>query len=166
MARAGIGVVVVALVAASTGVDAVVLCARQRADGTFNTSIKLRESCRQGEEQLDPVALVQGPPGPTGPQGPAGPEGPTGPAGSVGALDCIQHFPGFVPETGSDVCQTLGRFCVQAQQTGREFLEDVSFSGGKSRAFAAFGCSTPLNTNQFSVSPPTSVRVTCCLAIP
>src|SRR5262245_21571650 len=52
---------------------AVVLCARPRSDGTFNTSIKLREVCKSSETQLDPTAL-----GLTGPQGPTGSQGAMG----------------------------------------------------------------------------------------
>src|SRR5262245_9447737 len=54
----------------ATHAAAVVLCARPRADGTFNTTVKLRESCHATEMQLDPVALgLQGPEGPQGPPG-------------------------------------------------------------------------------------------------
>jgi hypothetical protein len=52
---------------------AVVLCARQRADGTFNSTVRIRESCRATEMQLDPVALgLEGPPGPQGAKGDPG----------------------------------------------------------------------------------------------
>jgi hypothetical protein len=52
---------------------AVVLCARPRANGTFNTTVKLRETCAKGETQLDPGALgLQGPTGAPGPKGPPG----------------------------------------------------------------------------------------------
>jgi hypothetical protein len=48
--------------------DAVVLCARPRSDGTFNTSVKIRESCKGNETPLAPLALgLTGPPGPPGP---------------------------------------------------------------------------------------------------
>ncbi len=54
--------------------DAVVLCAKPRSDGTYNTSIKLREACRPTETQLDPVALgLQGPKGDKGDPGEPGP---------------------------------------------------------------------------------------------
>src|SRR5262245_18022652 len=57
--------------------DAVVLCAKPRADGTFSTSVKIREACRTSETRLDPGALgLQGPPGATGPVGPTGAMGP------------------------------------------------------------------------------------------
>src|SRR5262245_51453822 len=74
----------------------VMLCARRRADGTFNATVKIREACKTSETQLDPLALglqgpagtqgVAGPPGPEGPQGPVGGPGPQGPVGpSAGA---------------------------------------------------------------------------------
>lgn len=45
--------------------DAVVMCARPRRDGTYSTSIKLRETCRPNETLLSPAALgLQGPAGP------------------------------------------------------------------------------------------------------
>jgi hypothetical protein len=51
----------------STTSSALVLCARPRADGTYNSSIKVRNTCKGSETQLDPVALgLQGPPGPGG----------------------------------------------------------------------------------------------------
>lgn len=50
--------------------DAVVLCARPKKDGTFSTTVKIREVCRLHETQLDPGALgLQGPPGSPGPSG-------------------------------------------------------------------------------------------------
>ena len=62
----------VACVAMATSAGAVVLCAHPRADGTFNTTVKIREACRNSELQLDPLALgLQGPPGPPGLPGPA-----------------------------------------------------------------------------------------------
>jgi hypothetical protein len=57
-------VIIAALVLTVTPARAVVLCARQRPDGTFNTSVKIREMCKPAETQLDPVVLgLQGPPG-------------------------------------------------------------------------------------------------------
>lgn len=67
--------------------NAVVLCARARGDGTFNTSVKIREACRPTETQLHPVALgLQGPAGPIGPSGPTGSVGPQGPAGPAAVV--------------------------------------------------------------------------------
>jgi hypothetical protein len=36
---------------------AAVLCAKARKDGTFNSSVKLREACKPGEVQLDAAAV-------------------------------------------------------------------------------------------------------------
>lgn len=50
--------------------QAAVLCARPRRDGTFNSSVRIREVCRPGEVQLNPTVLdLQGPPGPQGEPG-------------------------------------------------------------------------------------------------
>jgi hypothetical protein len=77
--------------------EAVVLCAHPRSDGTFNTSVKIRETCKPAETQLDPVALgLQGPPGSQGPLGPIGPAGPPGPAGaSLVMKDAVGSTVGF-----------------------------------------------------------------------
>jgi hypothetical protein len=56
------------------------LCAKPRADGSYNTSVKLREVCKAHETTLDPAAL--GLRGPQGEQGPAGPQGAVGPQGA------------------------------------------------------------------------------------
>jgi hypothetical protein len=64
---------------------AAVLCAKPRSDGTFSTSVRVRETCRASETQLDAAALgLQGAPGPQGPQGDQGPEGPQGEQGPPG----------------------------------------------------------------------------------
>lgn len=65
MPRASLALLAI-LVAANTAC-AVVLCARPKADGTYNTSIKLRDVCKSNETRLDPVALgLQGPQGTPG----------------------------------------------------------------------------------------------------
>jgi hypothetical protein len=52
----------------STSAYGVVLCARPRTDGTFNTTVRIREACKANEVQLNPGALgLQGPAGPRGP---------------------------------------------------------------------------------------------------
>jgi hypothetical protein len=57
-----IGLFAAVLTASST--NAAVLCAKPRSDGTFSTSVKIREACTPREMQLDPAALhLQGPPG-------------------------------------------------------------------------------------------------------
>jgi hypothetical protein len=54
----------------ATSAEAVVLCAKPRSDSTYNTSVKIRESCKTGETQLDPAALgLQGPQGVPGTPG-------------------------------------------------------------------------------------------------
>src|SRR5262245_49297234 len=63
---------ILVLVVGAANAGAVVLCATQRADGTFNTSVKIRQTCRANETHLDPGALgLQGPPGQPGDRGPA-----------------------------------------------------------------------------------------------
>lgn len=58
-------IALLAIPATSTGV---VLCARQRGDGTFSSTIKIREHCSGRETALDLAALgLQGPRGPHGP---------------------------------------------------------------------------------------------------
>jgi len=47
--------------------ESVVLCAKQRSDGTFSSTVKIRETCAGREVALDPVALgLQGPKGDPG----------------------------------------------------------------------------------------------------
>lgn len=59
------------LAAIGTDALAVVLCAKARGDGSFSSTVKIREECRPTETQLDPVALgLQGPSGPQGVPGP------------------------------------------------------------------------------------------------
>lgn len=78
-------VVVSLVLSAAIAADAAVLCARRRADGTFNSAVTIRETCTSKESALDPAALgLQGPPGPQGPEGPQGPAGPPGPDGAPG----------------------------------------------------------------------------------
>jgi hypothetical protein len=66
--------------------DAVMLCARPRSDGTFSTSVKIREVCQTRETPLDPLAL-----GLKGPQGPAGPPGPS--PGFTCSSFCVSGYP-------------------------------------------------------------------------
>lgn len=61
-----------ALLVGRADAQSLVLCARQKSDGTISTTLKVRPACKSREVQLDPVALgLVGPPGPPGPQGPA-----------------------------------------------------------------------------------------------
>src|SRR5262249_3653108 len=65
-----------ALLVVPATVQAVSLCAKPKSDGTFNATVKIRETCKAGETTLDPATLgLQGSPGPTGPPGPSGPPG-------------------------------------------------------------------------------------------
>src|SRR5262245_47210049 len=66
--------------------DAAMLCARPRSDGTFSTSVKIREVCTVREAPLDPLAL-----GLTGPPGPAGPPGPS--PGFTCSSSCVSGYP-------------------------------------------------------------------------
>jgi len=63
-----VALVALAVFAVAATADAVVLCAKPKRDGTFSSSVKLREVCRDRETQLDPVTLglqgLQGVPGP------------------------------------------------------------------------------------------------------
>jgi len=62
--------------------NALVLCARRKADGTIDGALRARPACKPREVVVDPVALgLQGPQGPQGLPGPAGPTGPQGPQG-------------------------------------------------------------------------------------
>lgn len=105
--------------------DAVVLCAKPRGDGTFNTTIKLREQCTPRETTLDPGALgLRGPagadglPGPIGPTGATGAAGTTGPAGPTLPLACTGRlvYPAGAT-TAADVCAAMGESCLIAVDT-------------------------------------------------
>src|SRR5436305_12765276 len=70
---------VMACVAMSAAASAAVLCK------TSTGLVAVRDACKRGETQLDPVALgLQGPPGPQGPPGVQGPPGSQGPNGDKG----------------------------------------------------------------------------------
>ena len=60
--------IIVATIFVASSAEAVVLCAKPRSDGTFNTSVKAREACKTGETQFDAAQIgAQGPQGPVGP---------------------------------------------------------------------------------------------------
>ena len=60
--------IIVATLMVASSAEAVVLCAKPRSDGTFSTSVKVREACKAGETQLDAAQIgAQGPQGPVGP---------------------------------------------------------------------------------------------------
>src|SRR5687768_5825035 len=50
-------VVAMAALICASSTHAVVLCARQKADGTYNASVKIRETCRTSEQTLDTAVL-------------------------------------------------------------------------------------------------------------
>src|SRR5437660_704821 len=92
------GWLVLAVVAVSTSMRADVLCKRRDA------TLKVRDTCKLTETQVDPVALgLQGPPGAPGPQGVKGDPGLQGPPGpGVVVRDAngafvgqVVGFPGF-----------------------------------------------------------------------
>src|SRR5688572_12649049 len=91
--------VCVVVLVMSAPAHAVVLCAKKRADGTFNTSVKIREACKVTETLLDPASL--------GLQGPAGPPGPAGPAGGPGLFvrDSNGALVGVVSDVSVDAMQ-------------------------------------------------------------
>jgi len=69
---------------------AVVLCAKTRKDGTFNSTVRIRETCRKKETQLDPAALgLQGPPGQDGAPGENGAPGKDARQDAMGLLAVI-----------------------------------------------------------------------------
>jgi hypothetical protein len=94
------------LVPGSSG-DAVMLCARPRSDGTFSTSLKIREACQTRETPLDPLAL-----GLTGPPGPAGPPGPS--PGFTCSSSCVSGYPNadFTCGGTQDSCSSPGGFAT------------------------------------------------------
>jgi len=65
--------------------NALVLCARKRANGTIQGVIKVREECKFREVELDPDELgLRGPAGEAGAPGAPGAQGPRGSRGSAG----------------------------------------------------------------------------------
>jgi hypothetical protein len=122
--------------AIATSAGATALCARQRADGSFNATVKIRDSCRSTETHLDPASLgLQGPKGDPGSQGPPGPS-----PGFTCTSSCLSGFPtadfdcggnamscrspnGFDPARATFIaCQTddalAFRFCLTAKCDG------------------------------------------------
>lgn len=56
----------VVVLASAAPAESVVLCAKQRSDGTFSSTVKIREACAGREVALDPAALgLQGNAGPS-----------------------------------------------------------------------------------------------------
>lgn len=50
-------IAVVALTGIATTLKAAVLCARPKRDGSFNSTVKIREACKPKEHQLDPASV-------------------------------------------------------------------------------------------------------------
>lgn len=92
-----------------TSAHAAVLCARRRADGTLNSSVRIREGCRPSEAQLDPAAL-----GLRGPQGPAGPR--------LVVLDANDTLVGVVESTQGTVVRHLAGLLVRLLVTDTGFV--------------------------------------------
>src|SRR5713226_3086614 len=99
MVMAGAAAVVTVVFGLSVLSEAAVLCARARSDGTFSTSLKIREACRPSETQLNPAALgLQGPPGPS--------------PGFTCASSCVSGFPTVQFSCGAKAtsCSTMDGF--------------------------------------------------------
>lgn len=99
--------VAIVAVVASDGVQAAVICARLRPDGTISGSAKIRQACRPSETALSAESLgLQGPVGSTGATGPAGPPGPTGPQGPSPGFSCtsscVSGYPSVNFECGGE----------------------------------------------------------------
>lgn len=84
------------------------MCAKPKNDGTFSTSVKIRQACKASEVALDPVALgLQGPKGDKGDPGEQGPPGPAGPQGEPGAGSCTPIYTDNGDGTVTDNCTSL-----------------------------------------------------------
>jgi hypothetical protein len=101
-------VVSIVLVGVCLPVEAAVLCAPKKGEGT----VRIRQVCKAREQQLDPVALglqgTQGPKGDKGEKGDPGPQGLTSPQGEPGVpppetpkvLAVVSANPGRMTNTG------------------------------------------------------------------
>lgn len=105
---------VTTILVGSATVNAVMLCARPKKDGTYSTAVKIREACKPSEAQLDPVAL--GLQGPGGPEGPAGPAGPPGPAFDAGAFKQC-----FTWSQTNDTIEVSGIRLFEASNSGQTY---------------------------------------------
>src|SRR5262245_26664995 len=89
---------------------AVVLCAKPKADGSFNTTVMIRAACKPRETQLDPAAL-----GLQGPRGPRGAQGERGEQGQPGVCDCSASTTSSTSTTTSETlvpCSTTSTLGV------------------------------------------------------
>src|SRR6266404_3887592 len=65
-----IAIACVVTLLSGTTASALELCAQQKHDGSFDSGLNVRQSCKPNEVRVDPTALgLQGPPGPQGPPG-------------------------------------------------------------------------------------------------
>jgi len=164
------GLLLVALVVTGTA-HAAILCARPRSDGTFSTTVKLREACKGNEVELGIVTLqplrLYGPTT-TSTTSTTLPSCGTGlpPVGGV-----CWYSAGSPSETCNDVCAGVGRIYDDATRTFAgsdgtlancralfpvgtiEGLTDVSCSTGRgcgwesgSEGFVLSRCVTPATT--------------------
>jgi len=100
-------VMVGVLLVGATNANAVLLCAKPKKDGTFDTSVMIRESCRGDERQLDPIAL-----GLQGPKGDPGLQGLQGPPGDPGQCTCPRTCKGTGTTcTTDDDCEGVTGVC-------------------------------------------------------
>lgn len=108
-------VVAFGILVVASPAHSVVLCAKSRGDGTFSTTIKIRETCKPSEQQLDPTVIgLQGPRGLQGPPGDQGPQGEPGPS----ALACsIRLAPPGPVSTFTAFCLP-DEFCVTGWDSG------------------------------------------------
>jgi hypothetical protein len=125
--HAATAMIVCTLVSATT-VRSAVLCARPKTDGSYNTTVKLRQVCKTSETALDPAALglrgPQGDQGLTGPQGAAGPVGPQGPPfdantstrcfawGATGDQIVVSGIRSFAPSSSGRTYPVYGRIVI------------------------------------------------------
>lgn len=137
-----VGMMQVALPAA----NAVMLCARARPDGSFNTNVKIREACSPTERMLDAASL--------GLQGPQGPQGPKGDPGT-GASDVFTHAGNGINPLSATQYASLGSIELPAGSYSMvvqaEFAQDDS-------TFAQGSCQLRYGTRQewlgdFSLAP-------------
>lgn len=153
-------VLVCLLIALQSTSAAAVLCARKRPDGTFNSNVALRETCRPRETQLDPVAL--------GLQGPKGDQG--NPGTGVSVIDANGARVGTVVDvyrTERDIGESntpLGQVSLLREVGSRPVLFRVSSLGFEHTladrlTFSELGCVGDASFELDDVSAPPVVDV-------
>lgn len=138
--------VTAAVLVGSATTEAAVLCAKPRGDGTYSTTVKIREQCRPAETQLDPVAL--------GLQGPAGPQGGPGPTGAPGPGLVLREANGVLvglvsdsPINENEIGASLEQLTIVRQDGPRFFAFEAGSDGVRvtnsdvQLSYAAAGCS-------------------------